>query len=112
MIIWLDVHLSPSLAPWITKTFGLEAYSAMYLDLLEAEDETIFMAARQANVVVMTKDSDFVRLFDQLGAPPQVIWLTCGNTSKAKMREILTVHLQTAIELLQNGNDLVEIQGK
>ena len=91
MIIWLDAHLSPVLAPWIQQTFGIESYSALYLNLLDAEDETIFMKARSANVIVMTKDADFVDLLEKYGAPPKIIWLTCGNASNARMREI-TIH--------------------
>ena len=36
---------------------------------------------RQGNVIVLTKDSDFVQLLERRGPPPQVVWLTCGNTS-------------------------------
>ena len=25
MTLWLDAHLSPSIAPWITSTFGVAA---------------------------------------------------------------------------------------
>ncbi|WP_375341208.1 hypothetical protein [Plectonema radiosum] len=37
-------------------------------------------------------------MVDRLSAPPQIIWLTCGNTSNARLREIL-------------GETLVEISG-
>lgn len=57
----------------------------------------------------MTKDSDFVLLLDKLGAPPQVIWVTCGNTSNARLKELLTHTLPKALELLNFGEKLVEI---
>jgi predicted nuclease of predicted toxin-antitoxin system len=59
----------------------------------------------------MTKDSDFVLLLDRFGAPPKIIWLTCGNTSNASLKEILTKQLSQAIEFLERGEDLVEING-
>ncbi len=59
----------------------------------------------------MTKDSDFADLVDRLGKPPQIIWLTCGNTSNARLREILSVVLPEALELLCSGETLVEISG-
>ena len=59
----------------------------------------------------MTKDSDFVLLLDRFGTPPQIIWLTCGNTSNASLKEILTKQLSQAIEFLERGEDLVEING-
>jgi predicted nuclease of predicted toxin-antitoxin system len=57
----------------------------------------------------MTKDSDFVLLLDTLGAPPQVIWVTCGNTSNARLKEILMNTLSKALALLESGEELVEI---
>jgi predicted nuclease of predicted toxin-antitoxin system len=57
----------------------------------------------------MTKDSDFVDLVERLEAPPQIIWLTCGNTSNDRLREILSSTLADALELLGSGEELVEI---
>lgn len=79
------------------------------LGLRDAKDKDIFEAARQEKAVVMTKDSDFVLLLDRLGPPPQVIWVTCGNTSNARLKEILTITLPNAIDLLNAGEKLVEI---
>jgi predicted nuclease of predicted toxin-antitoxin system len=60
-------------------------------------------------VVIMTKDSDFVRILDEQGPPPQVIWVTCGNTSNARLKRVLTTTLPKALDLLQAGERLVEI---
>ena len=46
---------------------------------------------------------------DSLGPPPQVIWITCGNTSNARLKEILTNTLPKALELLESGENLIEI---
>ena len=59
----------------------------------------------------MTKDADFMRLLEKHGAPPQVIWVTCGNTSNARMREVLAIALPKALALLGQGESLVEISG-
>ena len=59
--------------------------------------------------MVMTKDSDFVLLLDKLEPPPQVIWVTCGNTSNARLKEVLTNTMPKAIDLLTLGEKLVEI---
>ena len=111
MIIWVDAHLSPAIATWITSTFGVEAIALRDLGLRDAEDTAIFTAAKAQEASVITKDSDFVDLVDRLGAPPQIIWLTCGNTSNARLREILRETLSRAIELLVAGEILVEISG-
>lgn len=75
----------------------------------DAEDLEIFKAAKAEGVIFMTKDSDFVDLVDRLDVPPQIIWLTCGNTSNARLKEILSVTLMDALELLATGEKLVEI---
>lgn len=112
MKIWLNAHLSPVIATWITATFGITAIAVRDLGLRESEDPDIFEAAKAAGaVIVMTKDRDFVELVERYGAPPQVIWLTCGNTSNARLKEILTATLPNAIELLRSGESVVEITG-
>jgi len=79
------------------------------LGLRDAEDPEIFAAAKVQKVILMTKDQDFVDLVGRLEAPPQIIWLTCGNTSNARLKEILSAVLPTALELLRSGEPLVEI---
>lgn len=109
MIIWIDAQLSPALASWIPTNFGIESHPVRELGLLGAKDRQIFQAARDAEAVVMTKDSDFLMLLDRLGSPPQILWITCGNTSNAHLKEILKSSLPRAFDLLRQGERLVEI---
>ena len=109
MIIWIDAQLSPALASWITTNFSIKCHTVRELGLLGAKDRQIFQAAREAEVVVMTKDSDFLLLLDRLGPPPKLLWITCGNTSNAHLKEILKAGLAKALDLLQQGERLVEI---
>jgi predicted nuclease of predicted toxin-antitoxin system len=109
MIIWIDAQMSPAIAAWITENFSVSAVAIRDRGLRDAEDKDIFHAARQESAIVMTKDSDFVKLLDSLGPPPQVIWVTCGNTSNARLKEILTTTLPKALELLNAGEKLIEI---
>jgi predicted nuclease of predicted toxin-antitoxin system len=109
MIIWIDAQLSPALAPWITQQMGIQAVALRDIGLRDATDREIFTAARQQQAVVMTKDADFVQLLDTQGPPPQLIWITCGNTSNAYLRQILQATLPQAVALLQAGEKLIEI---
>lgn len=111
MTIWIDAHLSPAIATWITNTFGITAFALRDVDLRDAEDAEIFEAAKAQEIIFITKDSDFADLVDRLGSPPQIIWLTCGNTSNARLQEILSATLPEALELLRSGEALVEISG-
>jgi predicted nuclease of predicted toxin-antitoxin system len=109
--IWIDAHLSPAISTWISNAFGVTAIALRDLGLRDAEDPEIFEAAKSQGVILMTKDSDFVDLVDRLDSPPQIIWLTCGNTSNARLKEILSSTLPDALKLLQAGERLVEING-
>lgn len=109
MTIWIDAQLSPTISIWNESNFNVKAFALRDLGLRDAEDEEIFLEAQKADAIVMTKDSDFVSLLDRFGSPPKIIWLTCGNTSNSNLKIILSKTLQTAIELLDNGEQIVEI---
>lgn len=109
MIFWIDAQLSPYLARWLAVVFGVEASAIRELGLRDARDREIFLAAREAGAIVITKDSDLVLLLEQLGPPPQILWLTIGNTSNAHLRELLLGRFSAVQELLRRGEVLVEI---
>ncbi|MCA9407364.1 MAG: DUF5615 family PIN-like protein [Candidatus Omnitrophica bacterium] len=111
MIIWIDAQLSPHLAEWIKETFHIDAYSVRDLGLRDAEDRTIFKSAKLKKAAIMTKDNDFLTLLDELGGPPpQIIWITCGNTSNNALKKILSKTLPTVLTLLKDGESIVEIR--
>ena len=111
MTIWVDAHLSPEIAVWITNRFGVAAFALRDVGLRDAEDAEIFEAARAQGVIVITKDRDFADLVNRYGTTPQIIWLTCGNTSNARLKEILSLTLLQALKFLRSGEALVEISG-
>lgn len=77
--------------------------------MLGATDRIIFDAAREAGAVIVTKDNDFAQMIKRMGPPPQILWITCGNTSNARLREVLQTALPAAFDLLEHGESLVEI---
>lgn len=109
MIIWIDAQLSPSIAAWIREEFQVEAVAVRDLGLRDASDLAIFTAAGRESVIVMTKDADFPQLLETRGAPPKIIWITCGNTSNSYLKMILKKTLRDAIKFLDSGENLVEI---
>ena len=82
------------------------------LGMARAQDRDIFSAARDQALVFITKDSDFVELVARLGPPPGIILLTCGNTSTSNIRGLLKGQLATALQLIADGEPLVEIGGE
>lgn len=109
MNIWIDAQLPPTLSQWLRKTFDIEAFALRELGLRDAQDLEIFAAAKAENVIIMTKDSDFVDLVCRLGTPPQILWLTCGNVTNRNLKKLLSATLLDALEELKKGEMIVEI---
>jgi predicted nuclease of predicted toxin-antitoxin system len=109
MELWLDIHLSPAIGQWIEGTLGFRCVMMRDLGMQQTPDARVFEQARKPGVVIMTKDADFVRLLEANGPPPSVVWLTCGNTSNTRLREMLTRRLGRALQLIEQGDSLVEI---
>ena len=74
-----------------------------------AKDREVFRAAQETGAVIITKDSDFPRLLERMGPPPRVARITCGNTSTARLKQVLQTALPAALKLLEQGEPLVEI---
>ena len=110
--VWVDAQLPPALARWLVAEQGLEASHVQDLGLLAADDRDKFERARDAGVVIITKDVDFVQLLERHGPPPQVVWMTVGNTTKARLREIMNEHWERVATLLLAGEPLVELGGR
>ena len=112
MKIWVDAQLAPALARWLRESLNLEATALKDLGLRDGEDSVIFFAAREAGAIVLTKDRDFVELVRVHGAPPRIVWITCGNTSNANLQRVLAESWPAARDLLNANERLVEIGGR
>jgi predicted nuclease of predicted toxin-antitoxin system len=109
VILWLDAQISPAIAVWLRMRFDLDAVGVRDLGLRDAEDMEIFRAAKAAGAVVMTKDVDFLELQQRFGPPPQIIWLRSGNTSNARLKQVLSGALPDILPMIDSGEAVVEI---
>ena len=112
MTVWVDAQLSPNLARWLTDELGVTAKAVRDLGLRDAVDRAIFFQAREAGAVVLTKDNDFVALLERHGPPPQVLWLTTGNTTTARLQDLLQEVWPRVVALLKAGESLIEISDR
>ena len=109
MKFWVDAQLPPQLATWLEVTFQVEARSLRDLGLRDAADLEIFQQARQPGIVLISKDSDFVDLVSRFGPPPQLLWVTCGNVTNRRLQAVFGSAGRAAIDLLAEGQAIVEI---
>jgi len=107
--VWVDAQLPPALARWLRDLGESQSIHVEDLGLLRAEDPEIFEKARQAEAVVITKDSDFVQIQERRGPPPRLIWVTCGNRSNPDLKDLIVRSWPRVKDLLAAGEVLVEI---
>ena len=111
MKFWLDANLDPALAVWLGSRFGVFANHIRELTLQRLSDRELFEAARRLNItVIATKDADFIELVNQLGPPPQILRLDCGNVATLPMRALLDRAFPAALEKLRAGDAWVQIK--
>jgi predicted nuclease of predicted toxin-antitoxin system len=106
---WVDAQLPPMLAEWMSKGYGVDAISLRDLGLRDASDIEIFQAAHRAQVIVISKDSDFVELVSRHGAPPQLLWVTCGNVTNERLQAVFGKTFPEALASLASGQAIVEV---
>ena len=110
MNFWFDEHFSHRIPVWLTREFQVNAVHVRDLGFASAKDTEIFEAARRASAIVITKDRDFRDLVDLRGPPPQVVLVSCGNTSNAALEELFRRVFPDLRTTLENGEALIEVR--
>ena len=104
----VDAQLPPVLARWIAGQ-GHEAQHGADFEMAGAPDQEIRDKAIALKSVIVSKDEDFVQL-RSLGGGPQIVWVTCGNTSKSALPASMAKAFPGMIEALEAGEQIVEIR--
>lgn len=93
MRLLLDQNLSFKLGQQLAPYFaGTEHVKLLGLD--GADNLQIWQYAKEHGLTIVTQDADFELLAQFRGFPPKIIWLRCGNTSTANIRDLLVSHHQ------------------
>ena len=110
-LIWTDTNISPAIAWWLNEEFDVEAVSFYKLNFHTASNYSIFMMAKEANAIFITKDKDYIKLVRAFKAPPFIIILKAGSISNAGLKVVLQRSLQKSIDLiLKNNHQIIEIE--
>lgn len=108
-VFWVDAQLPPALVRWLRELGEAQVAHLADLGLLSAADREIFDRAREADAVVVMKDSDFVQLQELRGPPPRIIWITCGNLTNRELKRLVGEKWPRVQELLAAGETVIEI---
>ena len=109
MKVWIDAQLPPVLARQLSDSFGVDAQHVFELGFVRSKDAEIHRAAAAAGAIMVTKDSDFVKLLEQFGHPPQILWITLGNVSNAELWRTISSNWARIRAHFEAGEPLVEI---
>jgi len=109
MKIWLDAQLPTQLATWMSLECSVDALAMGDIGLWDATDKTILEAARKANALLISNDSDFVEMVIRTHPPPKLIWLTCRNASNDAFKILLKAKLADLFLMLKRGDEIVEL---
>lgn len=110
--IWLDVQISPIIAKWMAENTGLNVKSSFILGFKSMTDYAIYQQAKaHGNVILVSKDADFIEIVNRLGSPPKLISIKIGNCDNRTMWQFLQKHINTAIQMLLLADaNIVEIE--
>jgi len=112
MTFWLDAQLQPELAVWIGSRFGVFVKHVRDIGLREASDDTLIAAARRlGDIVIVTKDGEFVQKVRTLGPPPRMVWLRCGNLTAIETQMWLSRAFADVLVRLNAGDSMIEVPG-
>ena len=88
MRLLFDHNLSPRLVDRLADLYP-GASHVFLSDLDRASDLDVWRYARERDLVIVTKDSDFNDLSVLQGSPPKVIWVRLGNCSTSDVERAL-----------------------
>jgi predicted nuclease of predicted toxin-antitoxin system len=106
----LDQNL-PFGAVKVFKELGISATHVSSVGLAGRTDREIWRYAAARDLVVVTKDQDFMLINDLgLSTPVRVVLLAIGNTTNRHLFPRLQVNWKRAQALLDAGNVLIVLQ--
>jgi predicted nuclease of predicted toxin-antitoxin system len=107
MRLLFDQNLSHRLIAALADLFPGSQHVRL-IGMAEAEDLSIWDYAKSHEFTIVTYDSDYADWNKLLGAPPQIVWLRCGNTSTAQIEAKLR-HSAERIQLLADPDLEIEV---
>jgi predicted nuclease of predicted toxin-antitoxin system len=84
----LDQNLSPRLVGKLKEEFDSIVH-VEWLDMNEASDISIWDYAKDNDLIIVTKDKDFLERSSLMGHPPKIIHIRLGNCSVQEIADLL-----------------------
>lgn len=94
MRLLFDQNLSFDLVRLLADVYP-DSVHVRDLQLVEADDLTIWRYAAEHELVIVSKDSDFHQMSLLHGHPPKTVWLRVGNAPTSTIAALLREHHAT-----------------
>ncbi len=88
MKLLFDQNISFRIEKRLSSSFSNSKHISS-LELMNADDITIWEYAKENDFTIVTFDSDFYDITLLRGTPPKIIWLRIGNLTTPKIIETL-----------------------
>ena len=101
MRLLFDQNLSPRLKEML-RDLTPDSLHIRDVGLESADDATVWAFAKDHELTIVSKDSDFRQLSFTLGQPPKVIWIRRGNCSTSEVESILRSHYADLLTFIRD----------
>ena len=96
MSLLFDQNLSHRLVALLVEEFPGSVH-VRDVGLATADDQVVWLHAKEQGLTIVSKDSDFQQRALLLGHPPKVIWLRLGNCTTAAITTLLRARLDDVL---------------
>ncbi|WP_368496993.1 DUF5615 family PIN-like protein [Herbiconiux sp. A18JL235] len=105
----VDAQLPPALARMLAAR-GHVAEHVTDIGPADAADHALWAYAMEHRAVLVTKDEDFSSMVVLGGEAPAIIWIRVGNTRRRALIEWFEPLIDTVVDMIEAGNDLIELR--
>lgn len=105
-----DQNLSYRLVAALTDRFP-NSLHVRDVGLARADDRTVWAYAREQDLTIVTKDSDFNQTTLLAGTPPKIVWLRLGNCSTDDVLAVLARRAEDIQDFINSPDELILVVG-
>ena len=105
----VDNHLPATLARFLSS-LGEDCRHVLECGLAQASDREIWSFAAAENLVLISKDEDFLHLAKRTGAAVQLVWVRLGNCRNAALIEAFGNAWPRVLKSMESGERVIELR--
>lgn len=105
----IDAQLPPALVRALAAA-GHGARHVVDIGGTAMSDQDIWALACRQGWIIVTKDADFQGLLAAGGVTTGVVWIRMGNCRTSELLERLVPRMPAILDLLESGQQLVEVR--